>query len=141
MSSYMAYVIHDVMDPIVTCHTYPGTSHLRSPSTPSEQRQELPLRPSTPDDRHILGSSSLYHDIETYILSIFTGCKPQSTQHLFCQTTHDCGTHHSSSKMAAKSFIPLLVGMMLLTGCCNTLFTKYQVHLPPPTSTSLSANP
>ncbi|OBT42214.1 hypothetical protein VE00_06855 [Pseudogymnoascus sp. WSF 3629] len=28
--------------------------------------------------------------------------------------------------MAAKSLIPLLVGMMLLTGCCNTLFTKYQ---------------
>ncbi|KFY25993.1 hypothetical protein V493_04324 [Pseudogymnoascus sp. VKM F-4281 (FW-2241)] len=28
--------------------------------------------------------------------------------------------------MAAKSLIPLLVAMMLLTGCCNTLFTKYQ---------------
>jgi hypothetical protein len=29
--------------------------------------------------------------------------------------------------MAAKSLIPLLVAMMLITGCCNTLFTKYQV--------------
>ncbi|KAI2470572.1 integral membrane protein [Annulohypoxylon bovei var. microspora] len=28
--------------------------------------------------------------------------------------------------MASKALIPLLVGMMLLTGVCNTLFTKYQ---------------
>ncbi|KAF1350819.1 putative nucleotide-sugar transporter [Delphinella strobiligena] len=28
--------------------------------------------------------------------------------------------------MATKAMIPLLVGMMLLTGMCNTLFTKYQ---------------
>ncbi|KFY09559.1 hypothetical protein V492_05449 [Pseudogymnoascus sp. VKM F-4246] len=28
--------------------------------------------------------------------------------------------------MAAKSLIPLLVAMMLITGCANTLFTKYQ---------------
>ncbi|KAI1106856.1 integral membrane protein, partial [Jackrogersella minutella] len=28
--------------------------------------------------------------------------------------------------MASKAFIPLLVGMMLLTGVCNTIFTKYQ---------------
>lgn len=28
--------------------------------------------------------------------------------------------------MAVRAIIPLLVGMMLLTGCCNTLLTKYQ---------------
>ncbi|EEY20858.1 integral membrane protein [Verticillium alfalfae VaMs.102] len=28
--------------------------------------------------------------------------------------------------MAARSMIPFLVGMMLLTGCCNTILTKYQ---------------
>ncbi|KAF2125844.1 MFS general substrate transporter [Dothidotthia symphoricarpi CBS 119687] len=28
--------------------------------------------------------------------------------------------------MAVKAMVPVLVGMMLLTGCCNTLLTKYQ---------------
>lgn len=28
--------------------------------------------------------------------------------------------------MAVKAIIPFLIGMMLLTGCCNTLLTKYQ---------------
>jgi hypothetical protein len=31
--------------------------------------------------------------------------------------------------MAVKGMVPILVGMMLLTGCSNTLLTKYQVHL------------
>lgn len=31
--------------------------------------------------------------------------------------------------MAAKALIPFLVGMMLLTGVCNTLLTKYQVRM------------
>lgn len=30
--------------------------------------------------------------------------------------------------MATKAMIPFLVGMMLLTGVCNTLLTKYQVR-------------
>lgn len=30
--------------------------------------------------------------------------------------------------MASRALIPLLVGMMLLTGVCNTLLTKYQVR-------------
>lgn len=30
--------------------------------------------------------------------------------------------------MATKAFVPVLVGMMLLTGCCNTLLTKCQVR-------------
>lgn len=29
--------------------------------------------------------------------------------------------------MASKAMIPFLVAMMLLTGVCNTLLTKYQV--------------
>lgn len=29
--------------------------------------------------------------------------------------------------MATKAVIPFLVAMMLLTGVCNTLLTKYQV--------------
>lgn len=29
--------------------------------------------------------------------------------------------------MAAKATIPFLVSMMLVTGVCNTLLTKYQV--------------
>lgn len=33
--------------------------------------------------------------------------------------------------MAVKAMVPLLVGMMLLTGCCNTLLTKYQVRFLP----------
>lgn len=28
--------------------------------------------------------------------------------------------------MATKAIIPILVGMMLLTGCANTILTKYQ---------------
>jgi len=28
----------------------------------------------------------------------------------------------------ARAIIPFLVGMMLLTGVCNTLLTKYQVR-------------
>jgi len=28
--------------------------------------------------------------------------------------------------MATKAVIPILVGMMLLTGCANTILTKYQ---------------
>ncbi|KAL8926816.1 MAG: hypothetical protein Q9172_001632 [Xanthocarpia lactea] len=32
--------------------------------------------------------------------------------------------------MATKAVIPFLVAMMLLTGVCNTLLTKYQVHPP-----------
>lgn len=35
------------------------------------------------------------------------------------------------SKMASKAVIPFLVGMMLLTGVCNTLLTKYQVRTIP----------
>lgn len=33
-------------------------------------------------------------------------------------------------KMTTKALIPLLVSMMLLTGVCNTLLTKYQVRSP-----------
>jgi hypothetical protein len=32
----------------------------------------------------------------------------------------------TSSAMAVKAIIPFLVGMMLLTGCANTILTKYQ---------------
>lgn len=38
--------------------------------------------------------------------------------------------------MANKAAVPFLVGMMLLTGVCNTLLTKYQVRLAHPTTTS-----
>ena len=31
----------------------------------------------------------------------------------------------------ARAVIPFLVGMMLLTGVCNTLLTKYQVRTTP----------
>jgi hypothetical protein len=31
--------------------------------------------------------------------------------------------------MAPKALVPLLVTMMLVTGVCNTLLTKYQVSL------------
>ncbi|ORY12509.1 major facilitator superfamily domain-containing protein [Clohesyomyces aquaticus] len=33
---------------------------------------------------------------------------------------------HSTSNMAVKAVVPFLVAMMLLTGVCNTLLTKYQ---------------
>lgn len=32
--------------------------------------------------------------------------------------------------MAVKAVVPFLVAMMLLTGVCNTLLTKYQVKNP-----------
>jgi hypothetical protein len=32
--------------------------------------------------------------------------------------------------MAVKAAVPFLVAMMLLTGVCNTLLTKYQVNMP-----------
>lgn len=32
--------------------------------------------------------------------------------------------------MASRAMIPFLVAMMLLTGVCNTLLTKYQVRAP-----------
>jgi hypothetical protein len=31
--------------------------------------------------------------------------------------------------MAVKALVPLLVTMMLVTGVCNTLLTKYQVRI------------
>lgn len=31
--------------------------------------------------------------------------------------------------MSTRGFIPFLVAMMLLTGVCNTLLTKYQVRI------------
>lgn len=31
--------------------------------------------------------------------------------------------------MASRAAVPFLVGMMLLTGACNTLLTKYQASL------------
>lgn len=31
--------------------------------------------------------------------------------------------------MASSSMIPVLVTLMLITGVCNTLLTKYQVRL------------
>ena len=31
--------------------------------------------------------------------------------------------------MASRALIPVLVTMMLITGVCNTLLTKYQVRL------------
>jgi hypothetical protein len=33
--------------------------------------------------------------------------------------------------MAVKAVVPFLVAMMLLTGVCNTLLTKYQVGFLP----------
>jgi len=36
----------------------------------------------------------------------------------------------ASTIIPAKAIIPFLVGMMLLTGVCNTLLTKYQVRIP-----------
>lgn len=35
----------------------------------------------------------------------------------------------AGSIIPARAVIPFLVGMMLLTGVCNTLLTKYQVCL------------
>lgn len=37
--------------------------------------------------------------------------------------------------MASRGVVPILVGMMLLTGVCNTLLTKYQVRLSSPSPT------
>lgn len=34
----------------------------------------------------------------------------------------------ASTIIPARAVIPFLVGMMLLTGVCNTLLTKYQVR-------------
>jgi hypothetical protein len=31
--------------------------------------------------------------------------------------------------MVVNAVVPFLVAMMLLTGVCNTLLTKYQVHV------------
>ena len=33
---------------------------------------------------------------------------------------------HTQTTMASKGAIPVLVALMLLTGCSNTLLTKYQ---------------
>ena len=38
----------------------------------------------------------------------------------------------AGSIIPTRAVIPFLVGMMLLTGVCNTLLTKYQVRHPPP---------
>ncbi len=37
----------------------------------------------------------------------------------------------AGSIIPTRAIIPFLVGMMLLTGVCNTLLTKYQVRRPP----------
>jgi hypothetical protein len=36
---------------------------------------------------------------------------------------------NTTAIMSTKGFIPFLVAMMLLTGVCNTLLTKYQVRV------------
>lgn len=45
-------------------------------------------------------------------------------------TTLDCCISIQLANMAgpSKAFIPFLIAMMLLTGVCNTLITKYQVR-------------
>lgn len=47
--------------------------------------------------------------------------------------------------MTSRAAVPFLVAMMLLTGVCNTLLTKYQVNAPrmkkPRTSISLVTVP
>ncbi|KFY37966.1 hypothetical protein V494_04578 [Pseudogymnoascus sp. VKM F-4513 (FW-928)] len=121
--SYLAYVSHDMMDPIVTCHTYPGG---RPPSTLSQQRREFSIGPPTPYYNHALNPSSLYHDIATSIYAKPTSLKTSAATKP-PPPNHSTEAHqHLQSKMAAKSLIPLLVAMMLITGCANTLFTKYQ---------------
>lgn len=37
---------------------------------------------------------------------------------------------HANTMERSRALIPLLVSMMLLTGVCNTLLTKYQVRDP-----------
>jgi hypothetical protein len=39
------------------------------------------------------------------------------------------GRRIARDTMASKGMIPFLVGMMLLTGVCNTLLTKFQVRM------------
>lgn len=38
-------------------------------------------------------------------------------------------TDDTATMASSKAVIPVLVGMMLLTGVCNTLLTKYQVSV------------
>lgn len=45
------------------------------------------------------------------------------------------GRYRTDARMASKALIPILVTLMLATGVCNTLLTKYQVS--PPTYLSL----
>lgn len=40
-----------------------------------------------------------------------------------------------------KALVPFLVGMMLLTGVCNTLLTKYQVRNDTPSPLPLPPSP
>merc|ERR1712000_14493 len=53
--------------------------------------------------------------------------RPPATSYLIAPPTPTVG-HLASSRgiMATRTAIPFLVGMMLLTGVCNTLLTKYQ---------------
>ena len=61
-------------------------------------------------------------------------CTPSSPVDSCSSTAADKQSRAQGSSparvMAVKGMVPILVGMMLLTGCCNTLLTKYQVHCP-----------
>jgi hypothetical protein len=62
-----------------------------------------------------------------------TGQDGQAAKLSFILRTQLVAASHSKGsrvKMAVKAVIPFLVAMMLLTGVCNTLLTKYQVRCP-----------
>lgn len=48
---------------------------------------------------------------------------------LRCNYWHDLLYQADSLMMASKYLIPFLIAMMLVTGVCNTLLTKYQVRV------------
>jgi drug/metabolite transporter (DMT)-like permease len=65
-------------------------------------------------------------DFGASTVSLFS---PSSSSRSFGQARRTSDTT-STAAMAVKAVVPFLVAMMLLTGVCNTLLTKYQVwHL------------
>lgn len=60
--------------------------------------------------------------------SIPNPSRPITVPHNAADTHARAPDSSSTTVMPAKAMVPVLVGMMLLTGCCNTLLTKYQVR-------------
>lgn len=92
-------------------------------------RQDSLGNPSPPRGLSLLSFLPSLPGVYLTFENRFQGGSAQRQTH--SQSTHatrqDCQRAADNTTMASRAMIPFLVGMMLFTGVCNTLLTKYQV--------------